>query len=221
MALNIIPCNDVNVFIPPAPYKLRTNCKMGMFGSGDTNNFENAKLNGRGKWLEGVVVDTKGFHGDLGMTLASDWLQVWVLITNSELNEKGKPYLAPGLLVVTMLKKESADNLSKIATDLEISAILDGTGAEGFAKIFRFEFTPRSGQYGDYYALVVKYRDPESDAEKSYTQAAQVIFNTMPDALVDNETTKNMTPKLLGGNEVPALPAAEPQTQKQLAGSKK
>lgn len=221
MAIEIFNTGDVNVFIPPSPYKIRTNCKMGLFGVGEMNNFDSAKANGRGRWLEGVIVDTKGFHGDLGMTTDSDWLQTWILVTDSEKNEQGKHHLAPGLLIVTMFKKESADNLSKLATDLEISAILEGAGADGFGKVFRFDFAPRSGQYGDYFVVNAKYRDPESDAEKSYVSAAQFLMNNRQDVLVDADTTKNMTPKFAGGSDTAALPAGQEVAALPASGKKK
>lgn len=202
--------NDFSIYIPKTPYKVRANCKQGQFATGGLTNRDEMIANGKGDFLEVALVTTKAFHGDLGLTKDSDWVQLWAIVTKAETQNVTSP-LKPGLLITMMIKKEGQENVMRAITDMELSQISEDIET---SMIYRLEMSSRSGNNGDYFAITVKLRAPETDFEKAMVEGADQL-STLDQILIDSETTKDMVP--LDSGDALAMLSEAPEQESVLA----
>lgn len=140
------------------PYKIRNDCKLGMWKTGDENLIGNK--------LSIAILKTVPFYGNLGQTRQAQWQQIWFVAAPKE------EQIPQNIICVTYIKTQSLSNLGQKIIELM------GTTNPGLG-IFETSFQPKQGEYGNYYVVNWQWRE-RTPEEIPQLQLMADLLNSSP-----------------------------------------
>lgn len=166
--------NPGSIIFRSEGFKLRNNCKKGMWTDSEQNNLFDS--------LEFTIIQAKEYFGDLGQTENVEWMQLYLVPIPDT------PKLPPNTVCVTYIKTRSLTSLENKLTYLDGDESIDYDPAIG---IFTTKFARHNGDYGDYYSLQFDWRERKAGAETEQLEKIVNFVNNRPN-LTDSLGTKDM-----------------------------
>lgn len=153
------------IFVPPKAMRLRCNCREGLVYMGQYPVGKELTLN---------LLAVQQYYGELGLSPATNWLQVWV--ASSPL----RGVLPPSTVFVMYLKTRSIDQLQQ-------AILLASCQGDPRSFMWRMFFRQHNSMRGSaYYSVAWEWREPQTP-EESDQIATLGALNWLEGQLKDEE----------------------------------
>ena len=144
--------NNGGLILPSPNYSIRANCQVGGWRKSDGE----TPINGTGKKLDFGIVHCQPMYGDLGLTKAENWIQIWGV----------SDQVVPNVVWVTYLKTQSLT----LAANTMLELGIEGKRPEDV--IFHSMFASKSSSGGSPY-FIVTFETSEREANDPLREKIQ------------------------------------------------